>query len=197
MIGKTPGFQNDRHLENPPKSKDLIVEIGPNLNPIPELSQKILERIEAGSPYIAIGCDEEEIIPSARNKAFPGPAVVGDLVDLPLQDGVAGEIWLINVFGRLELAPNVNIDKCFQELARVTKAGGKVIIGEFSPRSGALDEFEYRDLITNDYHKFGFEKTVFQGQNFQNFWRQNQIPMSVLETVKPENPFFLVLAKKN
>ncbi len=105
---------------------------------------------------------------------------------------------MLNVFGQLKITPkDVDLSRYFKELARVVKIGGRVVIGEYYSRAGDFDEYEYQELTTSDYQQFGFKKTVLQGKSFKDFLRQNTILTDLIEKLKPENPFFLVLTKED
>ncbi len=84
MIEKIP------EIDQSPMPKDLIVEIGPGLLPLTSVSENILERIKTGSSYVAIDCDEEKFRINGKIRTLEGgPIVIGDLANLPLQNGVA------------------------------------------------------------------------------------------------------------
>ena len=198
-------------MEKPsPNESQTIVEIGPNWNPVYKLFEdEILQKIGAGSTYIAIDCSEEEL---GKFKKYPDDpdekgrhAIVGDLRALPLKDGVADQIWLMNVFGGLEnrakklpdgtLRWEMGISGVFHELARVMKQKGKIYIGELYHPSGKIDW-----LTDEDYSIFGLEKKVYNGpEEVESFLKKMRGKESIIESLQKARdyvPFVIELVKK-
>jgi malonyl-CoA O-methyltransferase len=82
-------------------------------------------------------------------------AAVGDVCALPLRESTFDVVWCRLVLGHLE-----NLDAAYAELARVTRAGGRIVISDFHPeavRAGHTRSFRSADGGTADVRHYVHE----------------------------------------
>lgn len=176
-----------------------IVEFGPGYTPAFHYSEQVEERLDAGANYIGIDVSRNDIKEIKRREGVN--LVVGDLGKIPLKDNTADELWLLNVFsGRLVSNPTrlpdgksitvLGIRRFFEEMVRVLKPNGTIIIGEWAPRIGKIDW-----IREADYEQYGLSKLVYEGETLQDFANLQGIPIDIIRDDTP--PFFVVLSKTN
>ncbi len=195
---KNKELPSEARPEAEPRPK-IIIEIGVGRYPVYEYSAKLDEEIKNGAEYIGVDLSQKEL---EVVKERTDKAVIGDLGKLPFKDNSADEIWLNNVFGggikpifwrnsEGSWSHILGADKYFKELARVTKPGGEVIIGEY-----IYPVWEVDKIIGWDFKEFGFDKEVFDGENFNVFLEKHKINSHLGEGGNAKHPFFMVLKKK-
>ena len=128
--------------------------------------------------------------------------MVGDLFSIPLQDEIADEVWLLNVFGSsVEDEPitlpngalwhTLGFSLYFTELARILKPNANLIIGEwYPPREKKVDW-----LMESDYKSFGLSRHVYTERAFEQFASDYGIRFVLPISVSVTTPFFIVLTK--
>lgn len=177
----------------------IIVEIG-TASSLRWTSRAIQEKINNGAKYIGVDINESNL----RDLKEDGKSVVvGDMMHLPLKNSSANEIWALNVFGEnvdyfygqptdTMSGKMFSFNKSLEELARVIKSDGKIIIGETMTPAAKL--------LNLDYAKFGFEKKVFMREKLEEFLKENGMPIAIatkLNMSRQGQPsFFLELTKK-
>lgn len=172
-----------------------ILEIGPGEIPVYSISN-IVERLKSGYNYFAIDADMKNLQRVADEK--PGCAIQGDLAKLPLKDNSVDEIWLMNVFGGLDIRPEkingslvytIGLRRFFEELRRVVRTGGLVNIGEY---------YKGPDFSKSEFSDIGFEKESFTGSKIWEFLDRNKFESFAYEMVSClyKNPVFITLKKK-
>ncbi|MCZ7526825.1 MAG: class I SAM-dependent methyltransferase [Acidimicrobiia bacterium] len=87
-----------------------------------------LELARAGGGVVGLDIDRSMLVVAARRLSVP--FVVADVGDLPFGDGAFDAAVAITV---LEFVPDP--DRAFAELVRVTRPGGRVVVGALNPRS--------------------------------------------------------------
>jgi len=174
-----------------------IVEFGPGYCPAFHYSEHVEERLDAGANYVGIDISRNDIKTIARRDGVN--LVVGDLGKIPLQDNTADELWLLNVFsGRLVNSPTrlpdgtsrtiLGVTRFFEEMVRVLKPNGTIIIGEWAPRIGKIDW-----IHEANYEQYGLTKQVYEGETLQDFASLHGIRYGIIREDTP--PFFVVLSK--
>jgi len=197
-MNKSEEFPSEISLEAESRPK-TIIEIGVGNFSAYDISHKLDEEIKNGAEYIGVDLNKEEL---EIVKDGGQEAVIGDLSKLPFKDNSADEIWLNNVFGsgpRLISWRNskggwtydLGAGKYFKELARVTKPGGEVIIGEYIYPVNDVDK-----IVDWDYEKFGFDKEVFGGEKLKVFLEKHKISSNLAKYGNAKHPFFLVLKRR-
>ncbi|MBI2196854.1 hypothetical protein HYU45_04590 [Candidatus Daviesbacteria bacterium] len=181
--------------------KKVIVEIGPGDAPVLDSFREVTSRVAGGTAkYLAI--DKYKPRDSLlRPKLF----VQGAISSIPLLSDTVDELWLMNVFAVLRLKDDFDCSPVrnqsgissqdrhyLGELARVTKLGGIINIGEY------YNPDIVKWLMEIDYKDFALEKTVFTDVNLAEFLKKYQmIPERVSLFFKPPYPdtFFMTLTK--
>ena len=176
-----------------------IVEFGPGYSPVFKRSREVEERLDAGANYVGVDVSRGDIATIARRDGVS--LVVGDLGKIPLKDRTADELWLLNVFsGRLINNPTrlpdgrsitvLGTRRFFEEMVRVLKPNGAIIIGEWAPRIGKIDW-----IREANYEQYGLAKQVYEGEALQDFTSLHGIRFGI--TWEDTPPFFVVLSKTN
>ena len=187
-----------------PQERFRIVEIGPLDKPVYARSAEVADQIRAGASYIAIDRFASCLwgLP-IKTKA------IAELSNLPLPNACVNETWLLNVTNcpgnwarhqPVELPDgklwNENVYKCLQELARITRPGGKIHIGEFD--AGVHENL--RLLGDMDYESLGLDSEFFvEKDRIQEFLintdlvtEQNLLLMNYIhEQEEKKMPYFL------
>lgn len=174
-----------------------IVEFGPGYTPAFRYSEHVEDRLDAGANYIGIDVSRSDIKEIKRREGVS--LVVGDLGKIPLKANTADELWLLNVFsGRLINNPTIlpdgrsitvlSVRRFFEEMVRVLKPNGNIIIGEWAPRIGKIDWIK-----DYDYEQYGLSKQVYERETLQDFANLQGIRFGIIRNDTP--PFFVVLSK--
>jgi len=198
--------------------RPIIVEIGPaglygSGTPASNFSRRIKDSINDGALYIGLDSKEEDLRKFMESRAWKydiQQALVGDMAHLPLADGSADEIWLLNVFSNLDIRPEIqadgtqtwriNMSSFYKELSRVIKPKGEIIIGELGFPMGGIGAVDY--LTDVDFEQFGLKKAVYRGENFVEGCKRLGIIERLREIIKENpftkgvDPFFIILSKK-
>lgn len=176
-----------------------IVEFGPGYCPAFHYSEHVKARLHAGVNYVGIDISRKDIKEIKRRERVN--LVVGDLGKIPLRDNTADELWLLNVFsGRLVNSPTrlpdgtsitaLGTRKFFEEMVRVLKPNGTIIIGEWAPR---IDKIDW--IREANYEQYGLTKQAYEGETVQDFASLHGIRFGIIRKDTP--PFFVVLSKTN
>ncbi len=205
-------------LESAVNRKPIIVEIGPagqygSGTPASHFSRRVRDNIDQGALYIGVDSKEEDLKKFMQSQTLEydvQQALVGDMAHLPLADESADEVWLINVFGNLDIRPEVtadgtrtwriNMQQFYRELARVLKRQGEIIIGELGHPVGGIGATDY--LKNVDFEQFGLEKHLYIGENLVEACKKLGITEKLREIIKEGRhsdnlePFFILLNKR-
>ena len=199
--------------------KPVIVEIGPagmyGLGTVAtSWSRKIEEDINKGAIYIGLDAKPEELKRHSKDNIYL--PVAGDMGKMPFPDNSVDQIWIMNVFSGFHHLPDLvkgedgrvhqvwvsGISKYFQELSRVIKPDGKIIIGEFGVPIGGPGAVDYL-LDNTDYSRFGFLVNIYVDDNLKEGLKENGFNENLGEIAKSVNekadenlrPFLLTLSK--
>lgn len=205
-------------LKSAVNRKPIIVEIGPagqygSGTPASHFSRRVRDNIDQGALYIGVDSKEEDLKKFMQSQTLEydvQQALVGDMAHLPLADESADEVWLINVFGNLDIRPEVtadgtrtwriNMQQFYRELARVLKRQGEIIIGELGHPVGGIGATDY--LKNVDFEQFGLEKHLYIGENLVEACKKLGITEKLREIIKEGRhsdnlePFFILLNKR-
>jgi len=192
-MDKFKGKQLNSNIEK--NEPELILEIGPGTFPILKVSEKVKQKIAKGAAYVGVDLGEDGRIDTERfNRATAshGKIVIGDLKSLPIKSDSANEIWALNVFGKLEREVNKK-EKYIQELTRVLKSGGRVIIGEYY---GSAISTAW--LANFDFDEYGFISTRLEDDQMRAFLKKEGLPSWFADFGygPGQKPFILILTKK-
>lgn len=172
----------------------LILEIGPRDFGMYKACARVKKQLTNGeAEYLALDCQLIQLQTVIRDHM---QAIIGNLKQLPFADGSIDEIWLFNVFSGITNEKNgiwpSNPLPYIQEIARTTKRGSHIIIGEYMTRTGPLTD----RLKTIDYRSLGILPTIFEGPNFSQFIKDQELDhQAIQKQIREDNPFFLDLHK--
>lgn len=174
---------------DPNINEGVIVEVGVGGFPAAAISWELTNKIRKGAFYIGIDRDVDDI----PMESVAGLYVQGDMATLPFPAGVVDEIWVMNVFGRMDEYDS-QFRQYFSELSRILKSKGNVIIGENNTPAGWLR--------TINYIEFGLSREDFVrgGVNLKRYWEfveRYKITgeYTNLHTFAFGPPFFMTLTK--
>lgn len=161
-----------------------ILEIGPGGNPLSEIAPNIV------SNNLFVSMDKSK---DAFEWDKTGTEILGDTWSLPFRERVFDNIWLLNVYGDPDeyamsshglmwdnetnetiLPPGVK--KEFEEMHRALKAGGQVVIMEWYTGPKHFKEV--------DFERYGFFKSVLEGDEMISFVERMGFSQIVVESVK-------------
>ncbi len=207
------------------KDRPVIVEIGPNINPVHRFSEEVAQKIRSGALYLGIDVDKEafrrEAVAkeieeiretlatiSALLKDVKKPErvkerfVVADVKKLPLHDASVDEIWLLNVFSGFKNRPEIAADG-----AQFYHLGLGHIFTELVrvlKKDGMIHIGEFyprhseRSLLSiadEDYSDLGLEKKAYKGDDLSKFLLEHQMRPFGIHK-SVATPFFITLTKK-
>src|SRR3989344_905372 len=170
----TDSLDFDPNEHSPNLEKGAIFEIGPlEVNGIPYLFEEIEETIKSGVLYVAVDRFRDQL----PDDEF-GENIVGELENLPFKSDCADQIWLMNVFGEDQFSWRSSGDewkirnRYLQELLRVIKPDGMVIIGEGNTPAVWL--------LGEDFTRFGLKKEVLFRERAREFIRKYRITNDIV-----------------
>ncbi len=125
-----------------------------------------------------------------NSRRHAGQFVCGNVTRIPLTDGIADEVWLMNVLGEDDKPLEPELSQAFGELVRILKPEGKIIIGElYTPA---------RWLLNYDFQKLRLQRQVFAGDGATSFIEEYGITAWITRHFfipEIKDPFFMTLSR--
>lgn len=175
----------------PNTAEGVIVEVGFGWTPFTIYSWELVNKMRKGALYVGIDSDADVFLRTSE----AGLWIQGDLSAIPLPSTIADEVWLINVFGRMD-DYDPELPQYCHELSRILKSEGKIIIGENNTPAHWLRRINFSEfgLLCDDF----VSDDVVGYREFSKFTDRNKITRGFLSRCDRSSDvsFFMTLTKE-